>query len=191
MVGKLETPLKGASSDALIDDVVLLVLGGGRLRAANGQGIVACLDRELVLAEPGDGERDPVRVLAGPLDVIGRIGGNALFGADRLVEHRKKSVETDGGPIEWREIVVQHKHILRLSDMTAVAPFGCACRLRFHWTPQRFIWGEVDSIQGRAPTPQKSSRSGAKAAIAPSSAARYSAIVRGLPPPIHGVTIAC
>ena len=52
MVGKLEATLESARRDALIEDVALLILGAGFLRTANGQRVLARLDRELFSPKP-------------------------------------------------------------------------------------------------------------------------------------------
>ena len=60
-----------------------------------------------LLGEAGDGHGDAVGVLAGALDVVGRIGLAAVRLRER-VEHREEPVEADGRAIERGKINVTH-----------------------------------------------------------------------------------
>src|SRR5262249_28785716 len=93
------------------------------------------LDRDVVLGKACDGERDAVGVLAGPLDVIGRIG-RACVEARDLVEHREQPVESDGGTIEGSKIERTHG-ISSLSDMRWVRRNG------------RTLWVRADRMAPR------------------------------------------
>jgi hypothetical protein len=68
----------------------------GLLLAADRQPVLLRLDREISVGEAGDCERDPIGVLSGPLDVVGRIAGYRAFHAVELVEHGEHPVEADG-----------------------------------------------------------------------------------------------
>ncbi len=105
-VGKLELALEGARRDAAIEHFgCLAVLVGGFL-ALDRQGVFLGDDRDFILREAGDGDRNPEVVLTGALDVVGRIARRAV--AVRLIEQRKQAVETDGGTIEGGEIESTH-----------------------------------------------------------------------------------
>src|SRR5580698_7491524 len=80
-IGKLERALEGARRDAAIQHLglVLAVFIGGLL-ALDGQRILFRDDRELVLREAGDSDADAVGVVAGALDVVGRVAGAAVSG---------------------------------------------------------------------------------------------------------------
>ena len=84
VVGKLEPALEGARGNALVEHLAPVVLGVRLLGAAHGQRIFARLHRQLAFGEAGDRERDAVRVFAGPLDVVGRVGRAVGLGADAL-----------------------------------------------------------------------------------------------------------
>ena len=114
-IGELEGALEGARGDAAIQHLglVLAVLIGGLL-ALDRQGVFLGDDRKLVLREAGNRNGDAVGVLAGALDVVGRIAGAAVGG--RLVEQREEAVEADGGTIKRGEIVGTHIDSPPLSD---------------------------------------------------------------------------
>jgi len=59
------------------------------LGALDGQSVFARFDRQFSLAETGDGERQPIGVLAGPLDIIRWVGDGGRS-VRRLVEQRKQ-----------------------------------------------------------------------------------------------------
>ena len=97
-VGKLEHAFEGARRNALVKHVAALLLLLGVFLAADGQGIFLRYDGKLGLGKAGDGNRDAILVVSGPLDVIGRITGSCAF--DALVEQRKQPVETDGRTVK-------------------------------------------------------------------------------------------
>ncbi|CAH1663905.1 hypothetical protein CHELA20_52492 [Hyphomicrobiales bacterium] len=107
MVGELEAALEGASGNALIEDIWLLFTVRNLLLATDGEGVLLHLDAEVFIREARDSDRDAIVVLAGPLDVIGRIGRRAVD-ARRLVEQREKPVKADGGTIEGGKIKLTH-----------------------------------------------------------------------------------
>src|SRR5262245_6810541 len=127
VVGKLEDALERAGRDALIEHLTdgLLVL---RLFLAfDRQRVFLRFDRKLVLAEAGHRHRDAVGILAGPLDVVGRIARSGL----EAVEHGEQSVETDGRTIEGSKIESSHGITSLLSEMQMVRPRGrTGCFLR-------------------------------------------------------------
>ena len=89
-VGKLEHPLEGARGDTAIEHFgfVLAVLVGDFL-ALDRQRVFLRDDGKLVLREAGDGNRDAVGVLAGPLDIVGGIAGAAVEVAWSSRENRR------------------------------------------------------------------------------------------------------
>src|SRR5262249_39706143 len=96
VVGKLEDALEGASRDALVEHPPARLLVLLLLLALDRQRVLLDLDREVILAEAGHRYRDAVGVLAGALDVVGRIARSGL----EAVEHVEQPVETDGRTIE-------------------------------------------------------------------------------------------
>src|SRR5216684_2769517 len=110
-IGKLERPLEGARRDAAIQHLgfVLAVFIGGFV-ALDRQRIFLGDDGELALRKAGDRDADAIGVLAGSLDIVGRIAGAAVRGS--LVEQRKPPVEADGGTIKWGETRGTHRVVL-------------------------------------------------------------------------------
>ncbi len=53
------------------------------------------LDLDFILREPGNSHGDAVGVIAGPLDIIGRIG-LGTFWLSQTIENSEKPVKTDG-----------------------------------------------------------------------------------------------
>src|SRR5690348_103637 len=115
MLGQLEHALEGSRRDALIEHLAFGLVGLGLL-ALDRQRVLLRLDRNLGLGEAGDRDRNAIGVLAGSLDVVGRVGRAVAFEARDLVEHREESVETDGRTIEGSKIERTHG-ISSLSDM--------------------------------------------------------------------------
>src|SRR5262249_15157902 len=122
MLGELEDALERARGDALVEHLALLLVGLGLLLALDGQRILLRLERDVVLGKARDCDRDAVGVLAGPLDVVGRIG-RARDGDRPLVEDREELVESDGGTIEGSKIERTHG-ISSWSDMRRVRRDG-------------------------------------------------------------------
>src|ERR1700722_18249667 len=108
VVGELEHALEGAGSDALIEHVGFVLVGFGLLFAVDGQRAFLGHDRQLGLGEARYRDADAVGVLAGPLDIVGRITGRAAFEAGYLVQQREQLVEADGGTIEGGKIKRSH-----------------------------------------------------------------------------------
>src|SRR3954467_13884962 len=107
IIGKLEAALERAGRDALIEHLALVLFALLLLLAPNGEGVFLGLDRPVVLAKARDRSGDAVGVLAGTLDVIGRISGGRAVKAG-AVEHREQAVEADGGTIERSKIESSH-----------------------------------------------------------------------------------
>src|SRR3954453_8841183 len=106
-IGKLEHALEGARGDAAIEHFgILLAVLIGDLLALDGQGVFLGDDGEFALRETGDRDADAIGVLAGALDIVGRIAGAAVGGC--LIEQVEKTVEADGGTIKRGEIVGAH-----------------------------------------------------------------------------------
>src|SRR5215470_4834562 len=89
VVGKLEDALERARRDALIEHLAAVLLVLHLLLALDGQGVLLGLERQLVLTEPGHSYRDAIRVIAGTLDIVGRVARSGL----EAVEHGEQPVE--------------------------------------------------------------------------------------------------
>ena len=53
----------------------------------------------VILAESGHRERNAIGILAGPFDVVRRVGWSILLASSDPVEHGKETIESDGGAI--------------------------------------------------------------------------------------------
>src|ERR1700680_4469945 len=95
MGGEREAALEGASGDALVEDLVG-VLAVRLLLAADGEGIFLRLDRELLVGETRHRKGDAVGVLAGALDVVGRVARRRIHAPERI-EERKQAGVAGGG----------------------------------------------------------------------------------------------
>ena len=104
VVGETEGALERACGDPAVQEVplllVLLVL-----TARHGERVLARLDGQTGLGEPRHRQRDPVLVLAGLLDVVGRVGRGRLIQPVHGLEEVHHPVEADraaeqGGCIE-------------------------------------------------------------------------------------------
>jgi molecular chaperone IbpA len=91
-VGELEAALERAGGDADMQEIA--VAAAILALSRDHQHVLLRRDVDLVALEPGDGERDPVAVVAQLLDVEGRI--IVLFGAVRALQEIEQSVEADG-----------------------------------------------------------------------------------------------
>ena len=89
MVGELEDALERARRDALVEHLAVLLFLG-LLGALDRQRVLFRLDRQVVLAEAGDRDGDAVLVLAGPLDVVGRIARRATSNPSSIENSRSK-----------------------------------------------------------------------------------------------------
>src|SRR5215471_1924121 len=103
MVGQLEDALKGAGGDALIEYLAVLLFLG-LLGALDRQRVLFRLDRQLVLAEAGNGNGYAVVVLTGALDVVRRVARRGF----EAIKHRKQAVKADGGTVKGCKIERSH-----------------------------------------------------------------------------------
>src|SRR4051812_33850574 len=103
VVGKLELALESAPRDALVEHLAGIVLLD-LLLALNSQRVFLGLDQQLALAEACDGYGDAIVVLAGALDVVGRVARSGL----KAVQHREQPVKADGRTIEGSKIESSH-----------------------------------------------------------------------------------
>src|SRR6266513_732115 len=137
MVGQLEHALEGARGDALIQRIALVLLGLGLLLATDRQRVLLRHDRELRLGEARHRDANAVCVVAGALDVVGRVGGSAAVVSGQVVEEGEQMVEADSRTIEGSKIESSHGISSLLSDMRMVRPQGagpvfCAAPLGLH-----------------------------------------------------------
>src|SRR5947209_14814830 len=107
VIGKLEAALERAGRDALIEHLTLRLAGLFLLLAADRERVFLGLDRQFVLGKARDRDANAVGVLAGTLDVIGRISGGRAVKAG-AIEHREQAVEADGRTIEGSKIESSH-----------------------------------------------------------------------------------
>src|SRR3954454_4392490 len=107
VVGELEAVLEGALRDAAVQ--VLDVLLGLLNLALHRQHVLVRDELEVLLAEAGDGHRDPVGVLAGLHDVVGRVGQVARGLTEGGVEQLVEAVEADRRPEEGGKVKVTHR----------------------------------------------------------------------------------
>src|SRR5215472_1616851 len=130
VLGELKDALECARRDALVEHFAFLLLGLGLLLTLDRQRVLFRLDRDVGIREAGDRYGDAIGVLAGPLDVVGRVGRAVAIEARHLVEQRKQPVETDGRTIEGSKIERTHGiSSFGLSDMRLVRRDGRTTRL--------------------------------------------------------------
>src|SRR5262249_43776506 len=122
VLGELKDALERARRDALVEHLAFLLVGLGLLLTLDRQRVLFRLDRDVGVREAGDRYGDAIGVLAGPLDVVGRVGGAAALEARNLIEQRKQPVEADGRTIEGSKIERTHG-ISSLSDMRGPPPW--------------------------------------------------------------------
>src|ERR1700674_2290535 len=106
VIGELEAALEGTRRDALLEHLAGLLRLAGLLLATDGERAFLRLDRQVGLGKARHRDRDPIGILAGPLDVVGRIAGS--FHAGRAIEQRKQPVEAHGRTIEGSKIECTH-----------------------------------------------------------------------------------
>src|SRR5690606_28494171 len=130
--------------DAAIEifDAVLALFG---LLALDRQHVAVGLDRNLVFREAGDRHGDAISVLAGALDIVGRIARRTV-GRRELVKHAEQPVEADGRTIERGKIDVTHDSVLLqkqqgcvLNGVEASKALPCGRRSR-HRQPLHGMW---------------------------------------------------
>src|SRR5262245_64793894 len=96
MIGEPEAPLEAPGGNALMEILglpfLLLALAG------DGERPFLDLDREIGRAEACNRHGNAVCILAGTLDIVGRIGRG--FEAAHLVQHLGEAIETDGTAIK-------------------------------------------------------------------------------------------
>ena len=107
MVGKLEAALEGPGGNAAIKQLGAFTGALVLALTLHGQHVAVGFDRDFLVREASDRHRDPVGILAGALDVVGRIGLRAIRLRKRI-QHGEQTVEADGRAIEWGKINVTH-----------------------------------------------------------------------------------
>jgi len=70
------------------------------LLAGDEQRVLAGLDVEVVLVEPGERDGDAVGVFAGLLDVVGRIALRPVIETTGRFEQPAEMIEADGGTVK-------------------------------------------------------------------------------------------
>src|SRR5713101_6138955 len=120
VIGKLEDALECTRSDALIEHLTVVLLVLRLFLAFDRQRVFLRFDRKLVLAKARHRHRDTIGVLAGALDIVGRIARSGL----EAVEHGEEPVETDGRTIEGSKIESSHGITSLLSEMRMVRRAG-------------------------------------------------------------------
>src|SRR5207237_9820314 len=100
-------PLEGTGRDALIEHLTLLLVRLFLFLAADRERVFLGLDRQFVLGEARNRNRDAVGVLAGTLNVIRGISGGRAVKAG-TIEHREQAIEADGRTIQGRKIESSH-----------------------------------------------------------------------------------
>ena len=113
MIRELERLLERPAPDAAVQHLTLRLRATGAL-ALDGEDIALRGQGKLVAAEPGDGQDDPVGVLAGPLDVIRREPIVGLPDLGRGLQEVEHVVEAHGRAKQRSKIeVLAHHHILQ------------------------------------------------------------------------------
>src|ERR1700687_704507 len=88
------------------------------LTSLNRQHVLRSCNGDLILGEPRDRKSYLIGVLAGTLDIVGRV---VLLAGDTgcvILKHVKKAIEPNGGPPERRKVIVRHSHILLRATWT-------------------------------------------------------------------------
>src|ERR1043165_3359188 len=106
VIRKLEAALEGTGRDALIEHLTLGLVALLLLLAADRERVFLGFDRQIALGEARNRDRDAIGVIAGPLDVVGRVGRGLLEAG--AIEHREQTVEADGGTIKGSKIESSH-----------------------------------------------------------------------------------
>jgi len=114
-VGQLEHTLEGSRRDAAVKHFgIFLGILVGDFLALDRQRVFLGDDRKLALRKAGNCNADAIGVLAGALDIIGRVAGAAVGGG--LVEQLEETVEADRGTIEGGKVKGTHESSPPLSD---------------------------------------------------------------------------
>jgi hypothetical protein len=106
-LGELEAALEGAARNAAVE-----VLAGIAFQALAGdeERVLLDPDVDVVGAEARDRHRQAVGIVAGLLDVVGRIRGNGV--GPRRIDDAHQPIETDGGTEKRGKVESRHDHIL-------------------------------------------------------------------------------
>jgi hypothetical protein len=107
ILGELETTIKAAPGYTLIEkmrrfDVFFLFAA-----ALNRKHTFPDFDAQVVFAKAGNGQRNPVVVFVGSLDVVGRIARTRIVLTYR-VEHVGEAIKADGGTEKRGKIKATH-----------------------------------------------------------------------------------
>src|SRR5690606_36689164 len=106
VVGQLEAPLEAARGNAAIEKLAC-ILALLALFAPDRQYVTMCFNRDVFLGEARNRHRNAIGILAGALDIIGRIRLAAIELTER-VKHGEKPVEPYGRSVEGRKIDMTH-----------------------------------------------------------------------------------
>src|SRR6266436_3928128 len=145
-IRKPEYALERPCRYALIEKLRFAGIGFANLFTLHGEAIFLCLEGKLRLGKSRNRDGNAIRILASPLDIVGRIGWTTLE-AHRLVEHRKQPVKADGGAIKRGKIECTH----------GISSFEATCRgsadrpdrvCAAGWPARPSIWGGRSSLQG-------------------------------------------
>ena len=69
-------------------------------------------DIDLFGGEPGHRHRQPVSILTGLFDVVGRVGEGGVVDTSRRIDQTRQAIEADRRTEQRREIETIHDHIL-------------------------------------------------------------------------------
>ena len=98
-VGQLEAALEGPRGDAAVKNLAAVLFGVLVLLALDRQHVAVRLDRDVLVGKARYGHRDAIGIVAGALDIVGRIA-LAAFRLRERIKHREEPVEADGGTVE-------------------------------------------------------------------------------------------
>ena len=99
MVSKHKAPLERPASDAAIQHLGLIGLSGDA--AGDQQGVFLDGQLDIIRPKASNGHGEPIALLAGLFDVVGRIG---LVGRRSGVDLPRQPVKADGGAKQRRQI---------------------------------------------------------------------------------------
>jgi len=112
MVGKVEPPLEGTRGDAAVKIGAALLLFAFRAPGGDEKRVLLHLDVEVVLGKARHGDRDAPGIVAGLLDVVGRVGRGGLSVGENPVHQVGNLIEADGCTVERCKIERAHVVIL-------------------------------------------------------------------------------